>query len=424
MGSRFDWVADIDYNDIAVLLGYVAGHGRATWPAWASSTTRSRASSDAPAATWPRSEPGWARYLRASTDHKVIGIQYLIGIGDVLLHRRRERHADPHRAPAPELAHVLARPVPDDRRPARRDDDHDGLEHHPGAVRALLRADHDRQPADGLPAARGALVLAAAAGRRDPREHDRLRRLPHRLDRLPDAREPGRRRHGRLPVRVRAGRRRHDPERAEHARHGVQPPRARHDLVAAADLRLEHADDVGADAARAADAARRGVHAGARPHVGDDLLLGADRREPLPVGEPVLVLRPPRGLHPRPAGLRDRARDPAGLRPQAALGLPAGRVGHARRHAALVHGVAAPPVRERHQLQPAPVLHADDGADLGADRLHLPRRDRDALAGPDPLHGADAVRARVLRQLPHRRALRRVPVRRPERRHACTAASS
>ena len=34
----------------------------------------------------------------------------------------------------------------------------------------------------------------------------------------------------------------------------------------------------------------------------------------------------------------------------------------------------------------------------------------------DPLHRADAVRARVLLQLPDRRALRRLPVRRPERR--------
>ena len=48
----------------------------------------------------------------------------------------------------------------------------------------------------------------------------------------------------------------------------------------------------------------------------------------------------------------------------------------------------------------------------------------DALAGPDPLHGADAVRARVLLQLPDRRTLRRLPVRRAERRDACTGATS
>ena len=46
----------------------------------------------------------------------------------------------------------------------------------------------------------------------------------------------------------------------------------------------------------------------------------AHRRQPVPVGEPVLVLRPPRGVHPRPARVRRRARDPAGVRAQAAVG--------------------------------------------------------------------------------------------------------
>ena len=97
--------------------------------------------------------------------------------------------------------------------------------------------------------------------------HHRLRRLPDRLDRLPDARRPGRRRAwtgtcspsrwsaigmilNALNMMVTV----------------VQPPRAGHDVVAPADLRLEHADDLGADAARAADAARGGADGGARPH--------------------------------------------------------------------------------------------------------------------------------------------------------------
>ena len=48
------------------------------------------------------------------------------------------------------------------------------------------------------------------------------------------------------------------------------------------------------------------------------------RRQPLPVREPLLVLRAPGGLHPRAARVRDRARAAARLRAQAALGLPAG----------------------------------------------------------------------------------------------------
>ena len=278
LGSRFDWVAEIDYNDIAVLLGYslgtvgyLAGLGILNHP-----IARLFGRSGGDVAKGPR---GWARYARASTDHKVIGNQYLIGIGmfffiggvNAMLIRTELLHPNsPTFSPGQYLTIV-------------------GLH---GAMMIMMVSSIILGPFGhyfvpimigsrrmAFPA-RGALVLAPAAGRRDPREHDRLRGLPHRLDRLPDARERGRRRHGRLPVRVRAGRRRHDPERAEHARHGVQPPGARHDLVAAADLRLEHGDDVGADAARAADAARRGVHAGARPHVGDDVLLGADRRSP------------------------------------------------------------------------------------------------------------------------------------------------
>ena len=42
--------------------------------------------------------------------------------------------------------------------------------------------------------------------------------------------------------------------------------------------------------------------------------------------------------------------------------------GHARRLAPLVVRLAAPPVRERHQRRPAPVLHALDRADLDPDR--------------------------------------------------------
>ena len=146
---------------------------------------------------------------------------------------------------------------------------------------------------------------------------------------------------------------------------------------------------------------------------------------PLPVREPVLVLRPPGGLHPRPARLRDRARDPAGVRAQAALGLPARRRRDARRHAAELLRLAAPPVRQRHQRRPAAVLHALHRADLDPDRVHLPR------AGMGTLWRAQ-IRFTVpmlfclalVLQLPDRRALGGLPLRRAERRRRRTAASS
>jgi cytochrome c oxidase subunit I len=80
MGSRFDWVADIDYNDIAILLGYVlgtfgylAGLGILNHPI---ARLFGRSGGDL-----ARGATGWTRYTRASTDHKVIGLQYLMGIG-------------------------------------------------------------------------------------------------------------------------------------------------------------------------------------------------------------------------------------------------------------------------------------------------------------------------------------------------------
>jgi len=79
MGSRFDWTADIDYNDIAVLLGYslgtlgyLGGLGILNHPI---ARLFGRSARDVA----PRT--GWGRYAQASTDHKVIGNQYLIGIG-------------------------------------------------------------------------------------------------------------------------------------------------------------------------------------------------------------------------------------------------------------------------------------------------------------------------------------------------------
>ena len=79
-------------------------------------------------------------------------------------------------------------------------------------------------------------------------------------------------------------------------------------------------------------------------------------------------------------GFGDRARAAAGLLAQAALGLPARGRRAARRDAAQLPRLAAPPVRERDQQRPAAVLHALDGADLDPDRVHVPLRADDALA--------------------------------------------
>ena len=80
MASRFDFVAAMDYNDISVFLGYIlgtvgyiAGLGFLSYP-----FARVRG---VPPSQEPKTDTGWKRYLGLSVDHKVIGLQYLFGIG-------------------------------------------------------------------------------------------------------------------------------------------------------------------------------------------------------------------------------------------------------------------------------------------------------------------------------------------------------
>ena len=245
---------------------------------------------------------------------------------------------------------------------------------------------------------------------------DRLERLPDRLDRLRAARRPGPVRDGRVHRGVHADRRLAVPERAQPDGDDPDDAAPGTDLDASADLRLGRALDVDPDGARRAGPAR-GAPDGAdgpdREHVSSTSRAG---RQPVPVRESLLVLRPPRGVHPGAARLRDRARDPARVRAQAALGVPPRGRRHARRRLPQLLRLAAPPLRQRHQREPAALLHADDRADLDPDGLHLPERDGDDLARPHALHGADAVLARVLLQLPDRRPLGGLPLRRAERR--------
>ena len=187
------------------------------------------------------------------------------------------------------------------------------------------------------------------------------------------------------------------------------------DLVAAADLRVVGVRHLGADGAGRADAGRDAADGGARPHDQHLVLHRRRRRQLLPVREPVLVLRPPRGLHPRAARLRHRARAAAGVHAQAAVGLPPGDLGDARREPAELLRLAAPPVRQRHQRRPAAVLHALDGDHLDPHRIHLPVRDGHAVEGANIVHRADAVLPGLDVQLPDRRPLRGVPLRHAQR---------
>ena len=172
----------------------------------------------------------------------------------------------------------------------------------------------------------------------------------------------------------------------------------------------------GADAARRADADRRAADGRDGPHGADGLLHPRLRAAARSVPEPVLGVRPPGGVHPGAARDGDRPRVAAGVLAQAAVGVPARRGRDARHLVPELLRLAAPPVRVRDQRRPAAVLHALDRGDLAADRVHLPVRDGDAVAGANTVHGADAVLPRVDIQFPVGRDLRRVQLRRPQRR--------
>ena len=125
-----------------------------------------------------------------------------------------------------------------------------------------------------------------------------------------------------------------------------------------------------------ADAGGRGPDGDPRPHRRDRVLRQRARRQQLPVAEPLLVLRPSRGLHHGPAGFRDRHGDHAGLHPQAPLRLQGGGSGHAGGGAPVLLRMAAPPLPERDQSGHAAALHADDRAHLHPDGVPLPRHAR------------------------------------------------
>ena len=144
---------------------------------------------------------------------------------------------------------------------------------------------------------------------------------------------------------------------------------ARHALEQAA-VPLGHGHPA-ADGARGG-AHRRHVHAADGPDRADRLLREPARRQQLPVPERVLVLRAPRGVHPGAAGVWGGVGDHSGVLPKTAVRLPDGRGGHDRRGPAELLRLAASPVRQRDQPGHAAAVHADHGADLDPDRVHLP----------------------------------------------------
>ena len=326
------------------------------------------------------------------------------------LHRRLAGHAHPHRAVEPDQPRLRPGDLHRHRERARHDHDDDGVVRRRRASRELAGPADDRLTAHGLPTRRVLLVLDLHGGIPRHRERPVLRRLPHRVDGLRAAADAGPTRHGFVPGRLCGDRHRHDPRRLQPRRHHRQLPGAGHDLGQGPHLRLGHPGHDRPAHPGDADPGRGRPLRHPRPHGRDRVLRHRARRQQFPLAEPLLVLRPPRGLHHGPARLRDRDGDHAGLHAQTALCLQ-GRGGrHARRRAPLVLRLAAPPLPEWDQPGHATAVHADDRAHLHPDRLPVPGHAGHAVESEDQVRHSDAVLPRDAVQLPDRRRHRRVPL--------------
>ena len=151
-------------------------------------------------------------------------------------------------------------------------------------------------------------------------------------------------------------------------------------------VRQRHHDAAGPDAGHQL------LHARTRLEGAAAELLG---RQSAAVPAPVLVLRPPRGLHRGAARLRHRVRPDQHPRAEEHLRLPHDGLGDPGDRRPELRRVGTPHVRERHE----PVLrlllrhhHADH---RGSHRHQGLQLGADAVARQHPPHGSDAVRHRV-----------------------------
>ena len=148
------------------------------------------------------------------------------------------------------------------------------------------------------------------------------------------------------------------------------------------------------------------LHAGDRR---DGRAAAAQWRQPDPVPAPVLVLRPPRGLHRRAAGLRHRLRPDQHPCAQEHLRLPHDGVGDRRHRRAELRGLGAPHVCQRHEPLFRLLLRHHDADHRHPDRDQGLQLGADAVARRHPSDHADAVRAGLHRHLRQWRADRPVP---------------
>ena len=182
-----------------------------------------------------------------------------------------------------------------------------------------------------------------------------------------------------------------------------------HDVLAHAAPRLGELHDLAAR--RPGDAVHRrlAVLRDVRPGHAHPLLRPGRRRVRAGLPAHLLVLLAPGRVHHDAARLRDRLRDHLDVRAQADLRLPADGV-LARRHPhPRLLRLGAPHVRGRNGAVATRADDGDDAPDRDPDRHQGLQLARDLMGGADQVHHADAVRARLRRQLPDRRPVRDLP---------------
>ena len=207
------------------------------------------------------------------------------------------------------------------------------------------------------------LLLGSSAVRR----RGRRRGLDHLHRRCPAYRVPPRRLDGPGAVLAAPGRRVLDHGRGQLHHHHLQHARAGHDPAQDAAVRVVDAGHRLPAAAGPAGAGRRHHHADHRPQLRHGLLQAGRRRRPGAVPAPVLVLRPPRGLHHDPAGLRHHQPRRLDLQPQAGLRLSRHGLCHGRDRRGRLRGLGAPHVHLGHGRRHARLFHGGDDGHRGAD---------------------------------------------------------
>ena len=300
-----------------------------------------------------------------------------------VLHARRGRGAD-HAGAAvgPEQRPGHAREVQPAADAARDDDDLPVRRARDGGLRQLLRAADDRRPRHGVPAAERAVVLAARCSAAivfyatlffQPPEAGWWSYPPlssalyspsgrsGRVD-LPDPH------HRHLVARRRDQLLRDD---RQHARAGDELGPAA--AVRVVDPRLRDPADH-----RAAGRRRGGHDAADRPPLRHPLLRPDPARLAGLMAAPVLVLRPPRGLHHDLARVRDDLRDHPGVQPQADLRVQGDRRLDRRDRVPRDARLGPPHVRLAGADRRARLLHAELVPDRHPDRGQDLQLDRDA----------------------------------------------